>query len=115
MNAPKDTWNLALNGIRLMTDSDGEYVIVIGGEVAPYAVYTNEPWSNGVNPNEHWINRTIEQMTPAIKQIFSGEIDEKDVDKLILEMESNIRSQYSKKIAMLQQQLKAKQSKLANL
>lgn len=112
MNAPKDTWNLALNGIRLMGDENGEYEIVIGGEVAPYAVYTNEPWNNGINPNEHWINNTIEQMLPSIQQIFEGVLEEDDVREMMEEMTQNVREQYQYRIAELEGELREKQSKL---
>ena len=78
-NAPKDTWNLALNSIRLVQEA-GQWYVLIGGEIAPYAVYTNEPWSRGKNPNEHWIENTIEQCLPIIGQIMSGAISEGEIN-----------------------------------
>ena len=79
-NAPKDTWNLALNSIRLVQE-DGEWYVLIGGEIAPYAEYTNEPWQHGKNPNEGWIEATLESVLPTIKQIMSGAISQVDLDE----------------------------------
>ena len=56
-NAPKDTWNLALNSIRIVQEG-GSYHVVVGGEIAPYAVYTNEPWPWKTNEVDE---RTIEE------------------------------------------------------
>ena len=58
-NAPKDTWNLALNGIRIM-QSFGRYYVLIGGEIAPYAYYTNEEKYNKrckgwIEKSEGWL------------------------------------------------------------
>jgi hypothetical protein len=70
--APKDTGNLSLNAIRSVYEN-GVWQVVIGGEVAPYAVYTNEEWINrkGQNPNEHWIEKAIESVKSVIINIFS--------------------------------------------
>ena len=72
--APKDTGNLSLNAIRSVYE-DGMWQVVIGGEVAPYAIYTNEEWINRggkQNPNEHWIEKAIESVKSVIVNIFSG-------------------------------------------
>ena len=72
--APKDTGNLSLNAIRSVYE-DGVWQVVIGGEVAPYAIYTNEEWANRggkQNPNEHWIEKAIESVKSVIVNIFSG-------------------------------------------
>lgn len=79
-NAPKDTWNLALNSIRIVQEG-GSYHVVVGGEIAPYAVYTNEPWLRGKNPNEGWIERTIEECLPIIRQIMSGALTKTEVEE----------------------------------
>lgn len=79
---PKDTWNLALNGIRIVQDA-GKFYIVIGGESAPYAHFTNEKWDKGKNPNEGWIERTIEMCLPYIKEIMSGAITENEINQTI--------------------------------
>lgn len=72
--APKDTGNLSLNAIRSVYE-DGMWQVVIGGEVAPYAIYTNEEWINRggkENPNKHWIEDAIESVKSVIVNIFSG-------------------------------------------
>lgn len=79
---PKDTWNLALHGIRIV-QVDGGFHIAVGGEPAPYAVFTNEKWEHGTNPNEAWIERTIEMCLPYIKQIMSGTITQEEVNQII--------------------------------
>ena len=82
--APKDTWNLALNAIRLVQINDLSYQIIIGGEIANYAIYTNEPWVddrfNGHrNPNEGWVEKAIAYATPGIKNIMDGTITVKEL------------------------------------
>lgn len=86
--APYDTGNLALNSIRIMYDSNGEIFVAVGGEIAPYAVYTNERWTaqrwNGnTNPNEGWIENAIEEALPLIKQYLTKELSQKDFDQYL--------------------------------
>ena len=70
--APKDTGNLSINGIKSVYES-GIWYVVIGGEVAPYAIYTNEPRLDGTpNRNEGWVQRAIEAVRPSIIGIFQG-------------------------------------------
>ncbi len=98
-NAPKDTWNLALNAIRIVQEN-GAWYILIGGEIAPYAVFTNEPWEKGKNPNEGWIEKTIEECMPAIKQIMSGTITQDEVDELMrANYQSKLINDYNEHIA----------------
>lgn len=86
--APYDTGNLALNSIRIMYDSNGEIFVAVGGEIAPYAVYTNERWTsqrwNGnTNPNEGWIENAIDEALPLIKQYLTKELSQKDFDQYL--------------------------------
>lgn len=86
--APYDTGNLALNSIRIMYDSNGEIFVAVGGEIAPYAVYTNEKWAsskwNGKsNPNERWIDNAIDEAIPLIKQYLTKELSQKDFDQYL--------------------------------
>lgn len=98
-NAPKDTWNLALDAIRIVQEN-GAWYILIGGEIAPYAVFTNEPWEKGKNPNEGWIEKTIEECMPAIKQIMSGTITQDEVDELMrANYQSKLINDYNEHIA----------------
>lgn len=95
ISAPKDTWNLALNAIRIVQEH-GDLYIVIGGEIAPYAVYTNEPWINrsGTNPNEGWIQKTIEDNKHLIKSILSGAYTHDEIDQLRKKQQAVIDHQF---------------------
>jgi hypothetical protein len=98
-NAPKDTWNLALNSIRIAQEH-GQWYVLIGGEIAPYAEFTNEPWTRGKNPNEGWIERTIEECMPMIKQIMSGSITQAEIDEWKRNrFETDLIRQYDEHIA----------------
>lgn len=86
--SPIDSGNLMLNGIRLFKDFIG-----IGGEVATYARATNEKWESPrwhgkQNPNEKWIERTIELVQPLIKQIMEEPITQKDLENHLLFQEA---------------------------
>ena len=89
--APKDTWNLTRNAIRIEFVAP-DYHIVLGGEIAPYVIFTNEAWVNrpGVNPNEGWIDRVIEANTLFVQQIMSGAVSEDDVEKAMQENEMRL-------------------------
>lgn len=81
--APKDTGNLSINAIKSVYE-DGVWQVVIGGELAPYAVYTNDPWvsphwKGATNPNENWIQNAIEAVRPAIIGIFEGTYTEEEI------------------------------------
>lgn len=83
--APKDTGNLSLNAIRCVFE-DGVWQVVIGGEIAPYAVYTNEPWlsskwKGAVNPNQGWIERAIESVRMYIIGIFQDRYTIEEIQK----------------------------------
>lgn len=80
MNAPYDTGNLALNSIRAVSDAKG-FKILIGGEIAPYAVFTNAKWTHGTNPNQGWINKAIEEAKPKLMQIYSGDLTEEEIEE----------------------------------
>mgnify|MGYP000847428063 CR=1 FL=1 len=90
IDAPFDTGNLALNAIRIQ-QINGDYHIVIGGEIAPYAVYTNESWKRGSNPNENWVTTSIEKSVPQIKNIMRGSISQDEYDKDIATQQKIIK------------------------
>lgn len=88
--APYDTGNLALDGIRVIEGEPGYFYVAVGGEIAPYAKYTQESWDNfdaplkgKKNPNEGWINRGIEKALPLIKQIMEGAITEDEANEYL--------------------------------
>ncbi len=76
--APYDTGNLALNSIRIVGNS-----VYIGGEIADYAIYTNEPWLNrpGKNPNEGWVQNAIKEAAPLIQRVLNGRATKKDIEQ----------------------------------
>ena len=60
--SPKDTRNLAINGIKQQGDK-----IIIGNAQVPYAAATNNAWVsprwNGKsNPNEGWVDNAVLQV-----------------------------------------------------
>ena len=67
--APYDTGNMALNSIRIVDNA-----VYIGGEIADYAIFTNEPWTNrpGKNPNEGWVQRAIMEAVPIIQKALKN-------------------------------------------
>ena len=74
--APYDTGNLALNSIRIVQSS-----VVIGGEIAEYAIFTNEPWTKGKNPNEGWVQRAIQEAKPLIQMTLNGRCSLEDIQR----------------------------------
>ena len=96
--APKDTGNLSLNAIRIVQVAPSKYQIIIGGEIAPYAVYTNaewvaQRWAGKVNPNQGWVNRAIDNAKPVLMSILSGAITLSEIDSAILEQKGILQSQ----------------------
>lgn len=74
--APYDTGNLAINSIRIVGNA-----VYIGGEIADYAIYTNEPWVKGKNPNEGWVERAIKEAAPLIGRALNGRATVEDVER----------------------------------
>ena len=76
--APFDTGNLR-DTIDVFEVSKNEYEIRIGGELAPYAVYTNETWvaqrwKGHKNPNEPWINLAVDEAVRRMAAYLGGEV-----------------------------------------
>lgn len=99
--APKDTGNLSLNAIRLSQVAPNEWQIIIGGEIAPYAVYTNEKWQSQKwqgkrNPNEGWVERAIESAKPNLNLILGGKITISELDTLIKEQQLALQLQLNR-------------------
>lgn len=96
--APKDTGNLSLNAIRVVNVAPNKWQIVIGGEIAPYAVYTNNKWiasrwAGKTNPNEGWVNKAIESAKPYLVQILSGAVDITEIEQAILEQQGVLQDE----------------------
>lgn len=84
-NAPKDTGNLSLNGIRIIDNSVG-----IGGDIAPYAKKTEE-----VNKSSKgWIKNTIAALQPTIESIFKQQMSNEDITEMIRKQETSISKQF---------------------
>lgn len=86
--APKESTNLATSGIRILDPDSGVYDIGIGGEPAPYAVYTNEPWisekwGGKQNPNQGWIQNAISSALPTLQSILDGAISIDDLQIIL--------------------------------
>lgn len=90
--APVKTGNLKFNSIRLHSrgisaNEKGELInrfeITIGGHIAPYAVYTNEPWISDKwhgkkNPNEGWIDNAVELCARFTANGLSARLEKND-------------------------------------
>lgn len=109
-NAPYDTGNLALNAIRVLETEPGVFCVAIGGELAPYAKYTQEAWQRGTNPNEGWINRGIEEAMPLIRDIMSGAISEDDANDYLQKKGYNkdLEEKQIKRASQIEAQLRKK-------
>lgn len=78
--APYDTGNLAINSIRIVGNA-----VYIGGEIADYAIYTNEPWladkwHGAKNPNEGWVQAAIHEAVPVIQMALNGKATIEDIE-----------------------------------
>jgi hypothetical protein len=51
---------MSTNALRNSVREDAN-TIFIGGGFVDYAIYTNEPWKRGTNPNEGWVDRILMQ------------------------------------------------------
>ena len=78
--APRDTGNLADNGVRYVWENEETFTIYIDESIAPYMPYTNEPWIspkwNGKkNPNEAWWQDAINLCIEHFTNVYKGEIE----------------------------------------
>ncbi len=96
--APYDTGNLAINSIRIVGNA-----VMIGGEIADYAIYTNEPWiqRKGKNPNEGWVQKAIREAAPIIQRTLSGKATADDLRQVQTKYEGVIADRKQKMLAEL--------------
>lgn len=73
MGVPKDTGNL-FSTLTVEVSSDFRAKITIGGMQAPYAPYTNEPWTKGTNPNEGYIENCLDHLTRLLASRGLGKV-----------------------------------------
>lgn len=73
--APKDTGNLAYNAIKYKIQGN-TMTIFIDENIAPYMVYTNEPWNarSANNPNEKWFDNAVQEILRYMAIYLGGEI-----------------------------------------
>lgn len=76
--SPIDTGNLRYNAIRMEQTSENEIKIFVDESIAPYMVYTNEPWIspkwNGKkNPNEAWFDKAAFTVALWIAGMYKAE------------------------------------------
>ena len=99
--APYDTGNLAINSIRIVDNS----VTIGGSEIADYAIYTNEPWTNGrKNPNEGWVDRAIQEAKPLIEKLLYSEAGQKELAKSMTYYNGIIKERKEKMIKKLKKE-----------
>lgn len=78
---PYDTGNLAGNGITFKFVNERKFTIYVNEKVAPYMVYTNEPWVSAYwrgkkNPNEGWWNNAVGVLVDLICNELKGRVKE---------------------------------------
>ena len=74
---PIDTGNLRYNAKSYKSTGELTCRILVDGAIAPYAVYTNEPWLSPrwhgkKNPNEGWVKGGVEIVAMHISQQLGG-------------------------------------------
>ena len=77
--APRDTGNLATNGVNYVWEDEKTFVIYVDEDVAPYMPFTNEPWIspkwNGKkNPNEAWWEDATKIVVEFLEREYKGEV-----------------------------------------
>ena len=104
--APYDTGNLAMNSIRI--DRNRGCVLIGGQDIAPYAPFTNEPWTSAKlegrqNPNEGWVQKAIEEALPIIQRVLSGKATDEDVRAARKQYKDIYKERKQKRIELLKQ------------
>lgn len=75
------TGNLRFNATSIKRIRPGFVEIKVDGDIAPYAVYTNEPWTaakwrGAKNPNEYWFDKTVEAFARSLAYHLRGKFYE---------------------------------------
>lgn len=99
-NCPIDTGNLS----KSINAHNEELYITIGDEDVDYAHYTNESWDNFApplkghkNPNEGWIDRSLDIACPIIKQVLEGAITEEEAQEIVNQNNAIYQARLDKK------------------
>lgn len=77
---PIDTGNMRYNATKCLTRGS-DVVIKVDAQIAPYVVYTNEPWISEYwkgrkNPNEGWFERLTEAVAIFLAAELGGTLEE---------------------------------------
>lgn len=75
---PRDTGNMALHGLNI-TIYESYIVIYMNTNIAPYAIYTTQPWESSYwhgkkNPNEGWWERFTAEFLRRFLEKTNGTI-----------------------------------------
>lgn len=73
------TGNMALNAFKIEFLDDTTCRVWVDKDIAPYVVYTDEPWTSPrwhgkKNPNEGWWDRAVEVFVSKIAQYLHGDV-----------------------------------------
>ncbi len=77
------TGNMAFNSLRkdvIYKENEIHIKIWMNEKIAPYVVYTNEPWLSPYwrgkqNPNEGWWDKFVKELNERIARKLGGEIE----------------------------------------
>lgn len=72
--SPFRTGNLRYNAIKYEMPDEHTFKIYVSEDIAPYMIYTNEPWLRGKNPNEGWFDRAARAVAELLSQKLGGNI-----------------------------------------
>lgn len=81
---PYDSGNLRNSATYVKKNSENEVQIFVDSEIAPYVVYTNEPWispkwKGKENPNEKWFERAVEMVAQELAAMLGGTLSTEEV------------------------------------
>lgn len=79
------TGNMRYNASKIRRVDQNTTEMMIDANIAPYVVYTNEPWIspkwNGKkNPNQGWFERATEAVAVELAAMLGGTLERKGVD-----------------------------------
>ena len=74
------TGNMRYNATTIKRITPGVIEIKVDAKIAPYVVYTNEPWispkwKGAKNPNEKWFERAVEIYARSLAHALRGKLE----------------------------------------
>ena len=81
---PYDTGNMATLATKVEKVAENRVRIYVDSAIAPYVVYTNEPWlsqkwKGKKNPNEKWFERAVEMVAQELAAMLGGTLSTEEV------------------------------------